>query len=381
MKRKFKLITIAVFLISVFALISCADANDPVGSSSNGILRIEGNVPISGSPDDMDVSEHYVVAACGTGGLIMVNKAPFGLADSYDYFEAVELNETEESLKDVALITIIEEHNRVITLQKKATDAFGSYDISNGTLERNAITTGNTQGIYGLYSYPNSPDFPIYGNSVDLPNATMTERPIVVVKRHSAGYSRAFNEPNQSGDSFNSSSNDYTVLFPLKDFSFNEGFYFGANGYAGVSCWNMWGFFQDLDNNIAYNFISYADTPGEADQVAFANNKLYVADVHMGLQVLDVEFTDEAPVMTLREDLAYKTSSFARCVDANVHHLVVGSRGGGIYYFSLDGSGNPTFKEQLPKKDIGYVVEVRLDGDDLYVLSRELGVVKININN
>ncbi len=378
MKRKFKLIAIAVFLVSVFALISCADANDPVSTDSNGILRIEDNVPLPGAPNDMDVSENFIAVANGPSGVVLLNKNSFTLLDVFDYAAcAEEEGSAAESMKNITDVSIVEGLNRIFTVQKEDTDQVGCYSWDDEGIHSEVTLTGNTQSISAIYAFANSPDYPVYGNTID---GTVTTKDIVIVMLRSDRYIRAYDDILLTSDDLQAASRAFTVSFRQSDFFFHEGFYFGAAGYAGVSAWNMWGYLEDTDNNEAFDFVTYVDTPGEADQVVFANNKLYVADVHKGLQVIDVTFTEDAPEMTLREDLAYQTSSFARCVSANEDHLVVGSRGGGIYYFELDGEGNPTFKGQLPKSEIGYVSEVYVDGDEVIVLSRELGIVKVSIN-
>ena len=388
MKRKFKLITIAVFLISVFALISCADSNDPVGTGSNGILQIEGNVPLNGSPEDIDVSESYIAVANGTGGIVLIKKNPFELADTYDYFEAIQDTTATDStaanaaasLKDVEFVELIEEHDRLFAFQAYGTDQFQTYDISTGTLEPNTSAIGNSQGIKRIQSFPIDDTHYIYNNEDDL---SLSRADFVTLKLRSGSYSRTYTKcVGVALDGTVSPTKDYSLDISPIDFTYHNGYYFAACGYAGVSALAMSNYyaFHDFGEG-TFEFRSRVETPGEAYQTAFAHDKVYVADVHQGLQVIDVTFNDGAPVMTLREDLAYKTSSFARCVHANDDHLVVGSRGGGIYYFSLDNEGNPTFKEQLPKSAIGYVAEVFVDGNFVYVLSREYGVVKVSINN
>ena len=164
---------------------------------------------------------------------------------------------------------------------------------------------------------------------------------------------------------------NYTVTLPYGTSFFED------ETHVYVTCEQRGLFILEKVENDAPVIISEADTPGIAYDVTVQGNYAYIADKHMGLSVVDI--TDKA-----NPQFVYNYSDtwgHARAIVGNDKIVAIGSGGGGIYVFSIaENPAEPKLVLQVGSDEIGYNNGLKMKNDVLYVISRDLGIVRIELD-
>jgi len=229
------------------------------------------------------------------------------------------------------------------------------YDYSDqDTISYIDMSSGDTIGILPvLWNNPSNPiyDFEIYRTTkssykVTRSNVNLSSLP---VNRDSMSYSVYPDTPQK--------------------FSVDENYVTIAKGQTGVSVFNR----------LTGEEITSFDTPGYALQATKKNNYIFVADQQLGLQVYKLDSN-----MNSSNIYSFDTTGYAENIEIKDNYLALSSTSGGVYLFDITNSDNVKLVDRLSMTQVGYVNNVHFskDGNEkvLYVLSRDKGVLKIQID-
>ncbi|MEA1973020.1 MAG: hypothetical protein U9N34_07000, partial [Candidatus Cloacimonadota bacterium] len=164
---------------------------------------------------------------------------------------------------------------------------------------------------------------------------------------------------------------NYTVNLPYGT-SFLE-----DENHIYVTCEQRGLFILEKVEDASPIILSEADTPGSAYDVAVQGNYAYIADKHMGLSVIDISDKTNPQFLYNYSD----TWGHARSIVANDKIVAIGSGGGGIYVFSIENNpAEPELVLQVDSDEIGYNYGVKIHNGVLYAISRDLGIVQIELD-
>jgi hypothetical protein len=117
------------------------------------------------------------------------------------------------------------------------------------------------------------------------------------------------------------------------------------------------------------------DTPGEARDVKFVDNTLFVACQEEGFEIIDISNL-ENPVLVFRKN----TVGYAQSVSVENSILAIGSGGGGVYVYDISSLSNPVFLGRITSAKIGYTFVVTVHNNFIYA-GTKTGIFKISIKN
>ena len=115
------------------------------------------------------------------------------------------------------------------------------------------------------------------------------------------------------------------------------------------------------------------DTPGEAVDVKYVDNTLFVACQEAGIAIIDITNT-ENPITLFHED----TTGYAQSIAIQDNILVVGSGGGGVYVYDISDLQNVKQIERIDDSLIGYTYKVEIKDNYIYAGTKQ-GLYKILI--
>jgi hypothetical protein len=213
------------------------------------------------------------------------------------------------------------------------------------------------------------------GNTVDLPSVIVkpsadttiadfvTYRSVRVGNLVKYGLVKLTNTPPQH-DVYGIETN-----YPPQKIDVDDNHLYVSYGQIGVTVYNK----------TTKAIVSHFDTQGNALDVKCKNNYLYIADEFAGFHVYKLDSS-----MNATKVYTYDTEGYAENVAVRGNYAAVSSTSGGVYLFDISNPDNPKMIDRLPMSTVGYVNNVHFSqyGNEkiLYVVSREKGVLKIQID-
>lgn len=335
MKQIFYLIILTIIIVS------CAEANDPVEieDSSDFSYEITNIYSTNGIAQDVDISDDYVFIAEDQYGFSIFEKESGAMTCRVDSFAG-------NFYSDVRLISYSDDTELLWVYNKYNTTSLHMYDVAdmtNPVFVSGAI--GELSGILEMNVTDNTSGN-VYISYLKDDNTFLT------------------------GEIIASNIWSYSVSIPdVISFSEDSTYVYVAGDQRGI-------FIVEKMGEANPMILGQADTPGLAYDVAVQGNYAYVADKHMGLSVVDISDKTNPQFVYNYSD----TYGHARDIVANDEIVAIGSGGGGIYVFSIE--ENPAEPKLIGQiDDIGYNQGVEIDGDVLYAVSRDLGIVQIHLDD
>jgi len=334
MKKLFYLILLLFFAFS------CAKANDPVKETSTDMgYEITNIYSTNGIAQDVAIGTDKIYIAEDQYGFSIYDKSTAEQITQVDSFSS-------NYYSAVRLISLCENTNTLWIYNKYNTTSLHHYDISDiNSPNLLGQMIGEVGGITNMHI-------------IDGPEGTT-----VSYLRDSGIFT--------IGQIVDYSFWAYpTTIQDAINFSEDDEYVYVAGDQRGIFI------LQKVPDNAAL-FLGQGDTPGQAYDVAVQGNYAYVADKHMGLSVLDISDKSNPQFVYNYSD----TWGHARSVVANDKIVAIGSGGGGIYVFSIeDDPAQPKKVAQITSDEIGYNAGVKIDNGVLYAISRDLGIVQIELD-
>ncbi|MBC8525862.1 MAG: hypothetical protein H8D22_03165 [Candidatus Cloacimonetes bacterium] len=331
---------ILILTITIIFLVSCAKLSEPFIKEK--VLEIEHIYQTTGYAMDVYVSNSLIYIAEDQGGFSIYDRTTDTLICHYENI----------ALENIQLITAVEEE-KLLFIYNKYGSATGIHVFDITYLDNPVIISA------------------VMGQSDDIVD-------LVCIS-------------NEEGD--------------IDIFWTNKTEFIGGK-YNGIGCFpfsfsnSVNGF--DLDSNYVYitgdqlglyiceyeideetgtvidSILSNSDTPGEALAVKVVGNFAYIADRQAGLQVIDILDKENPKLLEDAEfDIDY---GHAQSVDAEGSYLAVSFGGGGIYLFDISESDNPVYLDRKSSDEVGYIYKCVFSNGELFLASRDMGVIKLKIN-
>ena len=155
-----------------------------------------------------------------------------------------------------------------------------------------------------------------------------------------------------------------TIPSTINSMVLTAGHVISAVGQRGI-------FIQDRN----LNFVSTCDTPVRALDLEVRNNIVYVADGQGGLQIIDISDINEPQIVN-----SVTIEGNAVSLDLSDRYLALGTSNGGVYLFDISSPANPKLLDRLRFNQVGYLFKVKFYRNELFVASREFGIIRIRIN-
>ncbi|MBP7563373.1 MAG: hypothetical protein KA886_06250 [Candidatus Cloacimonetes bacterium] len=344
--KKFLYLLITLSLI----VFGCAKANDPYQEEHK--MKVIHSFTTQGDPIQVDTSEDMLFIADDYAGYHIYNLNSGALiksANSYLYAGV-------PAPIQAKLIYYHKYTNTMFLLNRLLLGA-------NWNLE-----------VYSLDNLP-SQTFLTYssGDTVDLTNIVFTPSDTTTANSYCYRGVRKENKIKFSHVSF-----DTQLLHDKKEVQTNpqpqrievaDNHIFTAYGQVGIT----------ISEKETLAEVNSFDTPGYAMDVKVKDNYAYIADKQAGFHVYKL---DDA--MNATKVYTYDTEGYAENVAVRGNYAAVSSTSGGVYLFDISNPDNPKMIDRLPMSQIGYVNNVHFSqyGNEkiLYVVSREKGVLKIQID-
>ncbi|MCK9330271.1 MAG: hypothetical protein M0Q94_10395 [Candidatus Cloacimonetes bacterium] len=340
-----------MLIISVMLLLNaCSKANDPYTPQDESILQKVQTYNITGQPVDIDISNECVIVAEDLVGLSIFNRNT-----GEKYISIDELPETGQ-LRKTIIVRYNSEDNCILFFDRTISDKHKLHYLSLSNLSNNIEDYQIVEKLK-LNNMSHIRDF--------IFNINTSSNKIDVFF---AGFQ---SNKNQIGTTtFDINTNDIIGQMSLAEVPnainkivLTDTHIITAMGQRGVYI---------IDKSDINNLISQVDTPGDAQSIVVKDNIVYVADLHQGLQLVDI--TDITNPVLLEN--SYNMSGEAVSIDIHNNHLAVASNTGGLYIYDISDILSPKLLERKLMSEIGYLYKVQFYQDDLYVASRDKGVIR-----
>lgn len=339
-----------IISISLMLIVSCAKANKPY--STDGKLRLVTTYPVVGDPVDIDVSADCVFVAEDLIGFSILNRHDASL-----YMRLSEINSIQ--LRKVPLIRYNHNHKVLFVVDQTISSLHQIYAIKFDSPSTD-IADYNIRNFVGQTLWVRDfafEDIPGENNKFDM-----------YITNFSANENRIQKGIYDLSLSHNNLQLLHFRVMPnaVHSIKLTDNHIIKAMGQRGV-------YISEKTNQLT--FTSVVDTPGDARDVLVNGNIVYVADRQQGLQVVDITNINN-PVLL---DTAKSTDGYAVSLSKSGNLLAVGSGSGGVYLYDISTPANPILIDRLRYSDIGYVNKVLFYDNELYVASRDSGILRYQI--
>lgn len=362
-------------IISLTLILGCAKSNDPVQPTTNGgdsgILKIEKRFEAEGSALDMDITSGHLYIAEDEGGYSIWDKQTAELKVRVNAKRSEDSSQV-NTYYDTKLISAVEECN-FLFLYDKGPSSVRVVDITDKSNPQSKFNaTGETASVacldfgtnpgHSTMEYPVE-DYPSYGFWINNSGNQATLL-AYFAKGSSGGIESYFTRELSVGNVNN---------FIVEGDATNPIFYLAA-GQLGVRVVTVTG---NTEDGFEHQELVAIDTEGEALDILKHDNLLYVTTRQSGIQIVDITDLDNPILLT---EKTFKLSSgYAQSVAMNEtkNRLAVAYGGSGVCVFDISNKTELKLIDKLSKSEAGYCYKVMYDGDDLYVASRDMGVIKV----
>jgi hypothetical protein len=157
----------------------------------------------------------------------------------------------------------------------------------------------------------------------------------------------------------------YEFPAPINKLHHDEDRFYVTGAQLGI-------FVMDIETG---NILQTINTPGEARDVKFVDNTLFVACQEEGFQIIDIADLNN-PIVAFHTD----TSGYAQSIAVENSLLAVGSGGGGVYVYDVSDIYNPEYLGRISTTKIGYTQVVKIKNNEIYA-GTKTGIYKISLVN
>ena len=331
--KKLKLLSIISILILLSA---CASEANKLPT-----MKVIQSYPLMGDPVDFDVSGNTIFVAEDLVGFSVLNKKSGQLLHRVDNLDIRYVKLTRfYSPSNILFVVDRTQQHRVLTYK---------YLESSNTLNQIASDTGSTWAIRDIQfeEIPNdSEKFHTYWGFYQS-GENFFRKAVYDIQQNSLSGSRV-SIPNHV----------YTTVI-------SDNYLFLAMGQRGLY----------ILNKSNMNYISECDTPVDARDIVVKNNFVYVADNHNQLQIIDI--TDIQNPVLLESNISLDGNITSLDISGNL--LAIGSTTGGVMLLDISNPAVPQFRDRLSFSEIGYLNKLKFSGNELYIASRDRGILRIKI--
>ena len=347
-----KIIFILIGLILAF--FACSKANDPFSDDTMQEIMRYNTV---GFPVSIDISEDYVFVAENATGVSYFNRGTGALYQRL--FDTYYTGPVNVPLRSTFLVKYIPEKNYLfignnVTNETISTRLYG-FLIHDPTEEKKLIYNTLIQTVINDILYEINPED---DSLLAIWNSFST---ILKMRKFMVNV-----EPGPTDDVLEE------IYVTSEEMPLPTNSLLAINDYI-IASMGQWGVYIIQKDDFSH--VSTTTTPGDAQDVKIKGDFLYVADRHQGLQVIDASDITN-PVLI--KDAARATSGYATTIDISGNLLALSSNSGGVYLYDITEGDNP--KLITRNRNLGYVYQVKFFEDELYVASREYGVIRFQIN-
>jgi len=350
-----------IFISITLAVFACSKANNPYSNTTLSKIMTYNTL---GNPVSIDVSHDYLIVAENATGVSLFDRSTGSLYQRIEnvYILGANNDSTEVQLRSTYMVKYVPERNYLFIGHdyNAGGDAsriclFGARINDPREPVRQIFSSGSRSYVNDLFYEINEGNdrvFSAFWNSLSGNNFKMMRFRVNV---NPGQFDDPFEEVWVSNDLTPNQTNGIAVF---------EDFIITSMGQYGV-------YIVRRDD---FSHVSTTYTPGEAQDVKIKENYIYVADRHFGLQVIDA--TDMYAPKIIK-NAARNTTGYATTLDICDDILALSSNSGGIYLFNITNPSNP--KLITRDANYGYVYKVRFYEKDLYVASREHGVIRFEV--
>lgn len=322
----------------------CAKASNPITIEKISVMSVEGVFETVGIPQDMLITNSFVILAEDQAGFSIFNK------DNTELKVRKYSHSAYDEFSNIRQLGYDKRDNILFVFDRYGPPTIYSFNIDNpedpSFLDR--ITAGDIQSIYEFFVKSDETDESVFV-AITTTNSTFrvgTIPPPYVNMQLTNNYM-----PNA-----------------VKKFHI-------INNYAYIAASQRGLYIFDIESR---ELLSELNLTGDALDVKVQGDYAYVVTKQEGLQVVDI--SDRSNPIWLK-DSAKSTVGWAQSIDVDGTNLVVGSGGGGVYLFDIgENPAAPKLLDRLTTSDVDYTLLVAIEGDTIYAAGKYKGVSKIKIS-
>ncbi len=350
--RNIILITILIFII-----FGCAKAKSPFKPDEQvdeSILVIANSTgSLTGYPRNLSVTNEHIFVAEDEAGFSMYNRETLEKMHQIMYQNG-NVSGTETPLR-VKNISVIADSNMIFVHSLTDADRILYFDYSNlDSLSFLGSGVGATSGLGTVNFIVN----PVISEDEDIP--------FIMLSTAQNEFKRGYYQRSGSTIYLFPNIQKTSVVSNINSFTMDDEYFYLAGGQLGLY----------TISRDTFEIIGNADSPGDAEDITISGNYAYVADTQDGLQVFDCS-DKSAPV--LLSESSFDISGHSVTISSYGNYLVVGSGGGGVYLFNIEDKAKPVFVDNLTPSEVGYIRLVYIDENGLIAVSRDNGILKVDI--
>lgn len=335
--------TILLVMISLVLITSCAKKS--TAWKEDEVLSLLAQVPVTGNPIDMDLSDTHAFVALDQGGFAVLD---LDTHESKWYTSLVTGDNSTVRFERIKNISVVPEYNRLFINEVGGTDGIKILDISEiDSLDVVLAILGGTQNIRHL-------EF----KAMAEPFMTVT-----VEGLYSINSEVTMSSYDTENNMWMGSSSLFTSTATAQGIDFNKDYVYIAAQQRGLVI---------FDREANTTLSSFA-VPGEAQRVKVQGNYAYLASRQSGLNIVDIS-NPSAPVLMSN----FVTVGYATTIDVKDDLALISSGSGGIYLFDVSDKANPELLQRLTS--CGYTNGAMFYGNNILVAGRDEGMLFYRID-
>jgi len=317
-------------------------------------MTIVNSIPLVGDPLDMDVAGNTIFVAEYRLGISLWHRTTGELLQRFDGLVELDEEDDVEKKMDVLYVSLTRYHapfNILLITDRTRTHRIMAfkYDEKSNSLDFIRDYQGATNSLRDIVFEA-------------IPGDNLTFRTFW-------GYFRMSRNNIQQGRIISplyshEMQADSTVPNAINSIVLAPDHILTAMGQRGVYITN-----RALTENVEFN------TPVSAQDLVLNNNTLYVADSQGGLLVIDVSDMSEPKLIQ-----TIQIEGSATSIDMTGRYLAVGTTNAGVFLYSIDSPVAPKLLAGLPNSHVGYINKLMFYNNELFIASRDLGIIRIRIN-
>ncbi|MCD4651192.1 MAG: hypothetical protein K8S56_05320 [Candidatus Cloacimonetes bacterium] len=339
---------------------ACAQPNDPAQTSSAVIVISE--VSTLGYAKDVDINDTHIFVAEDKGGFSIFRRDNLELVHQIQEFDGAGFTSVRRiQVLDITLTTR-EVVSRLFVYDTSDSDKIIGFDITDMDTLRFAFQQiGGTQSLGDLLYMENIDEIPDYA----IPPYINYE--VVMLRTLDNQLKYGWLDVKADGsDLWLGSPVTKNLPNTVKGFDQDTTYWYLAGSQLGLH----------IVEKSTQNLIASIDTPGSAYRVCLQDGFAFITTMESrSVSVIKLNNYTDARLL----DSSFYTISFARSLDIDGKYMVVGTHGVGIFVVDISDPYNMRLVRNVPKSEVGYVNQVRIDGNDIYVASRDNGLVYLRI--
>ncbi len=351
-----RLILIAIAIIMI---VSCAEKKDPISpDTQESIFQIVRSIPAVGDPKSISITENTICVAEDRNGFTMYDRSTYERVAGQNYLD-------NNSLQRTKLVQYLENRDALFLYNTVNSDEIFVIDVANpDSLVYLTTILGGTLGISTLYVMENPKDIPnsMVGGAMDSEIAVLwTQDADLVYGFIDVDY------PLYPDTYYWRGSIRATIEGDANNFTMDDNYIYITSEQLGLY----------ILSRTTLEIVGWCDTSGEALDVVLNGNYAYIAVRQDGVQVIDIS---DPTNPTLLEDAGYNPSyGYGYSVDVMDNYMFVAMGGGGLFIFDVTDPSTPELVQRVYSSEIGYCREVTVYDGLIYVVSRDNGVVILDM--